>query len=164
MAHLKIGKSRIEVVGSFLDSYNNYSIDWLRSSCWVLTKYRHSEPADYIPWVKRPELRQFLTSKAAGLWHPRGKSRSIARLKKIFTLKMVQMHQHLENMEWSEHCLLCVCQLLFGAGCHDGRKVLCPRHFFQTHASPHFILTRLHVMTMTAKMFWATDVDEWFKQ
>ena len=26
---------------------SNCSIDWLWSSCWVLTKYRHSETADY---------------------------------------------------------------------------------------------------------------------
>ena len=48
-----------------LDSYN-CSIDWLSSSCPVLTKYRHSETVDYNPWVKRPKLRQFLTWKAGG--------------------------------------------------------------------------------------------------
>ena len=48
-----------------LDSYN-CSIDWLSSSCPVLTKYRHSETVDYNPWVKRPKLRQFLTRKAGG--------------------------------------------------------------------------------------------------
>ena len=57
--------------GYLLDSYN-CSIDWLRSSCRVLTKYRHSETADYNPWVKRPELRQFLTSKASGSWQGGG--------------------------------------------------------------------------------------------
>ena len=68
---LLCGDEDASAKGYLLDSYN-CSIDWLRSSCRVLTKYRHSETADYNPWVKRPELRQFLTSKAAGSWQGGG--------------------------------------------------------------------------------------------
>ena len=66
---MKIGRYFVGLFGSFLASYN-CSIGRLRSGCWVLTKYRHSETGDYNPWVKRPKLSQFLTLRGDGPCHP----------------------------------------------------------------------------------------------
>ena len=66
---MKIGRYFVGLFGSFLASYN-CSIGRLRSSCWVLTKYRHSETGDYNPWVKRPKLSQFLTLRGDDSCHP----------------------------------------------------------------------------------------------
>ena len=65
---IMVGKMKICQTWPMLETLDSYncSIDWLSSSCPVLTKYRHSETVDYNPWVKRPKLRQFLTWKAGG--------------------------------------------------------------------------------------------------
>ena len=120
---MKIGRYFVGLFGSFLASYN-CSIGRLRSGCWVLTKYRHSETGDYNPWVKRPKLSQFLTLRGDGPSHPSCKmepwktsnGQNWDPIEKCFSWPLLEPiafflkldPQNHISMEWTEHCLLCV--------------------------------------------------------
>ena len=110
-----------------LDSYN-CSIDWLSSSCPVLTKYRHSETVDYNPWVKRPKLSQFFTLRGDDPCHPSckmenlkwtelGSDRKMLLLAIVGTncilFKARSSKPYKYGVNWALF-VVCVSQLLFG--------------------------------------------------
>ena len=118
---MKIGRYFVGLFGSFLASYN-CSIGRLRSSCWVLTKYRHSETSDYNPWVKRPKLSQFLTLRGDGPCHPSCKM-ELGSNRKMLLLAIVGTNCILSEARSSKPYkygvnwalfVVCVSQLLFG--------------------------------------------------